>query len=177
MLLEKGKLMMEETRTLKKEEEEILLFSEIVAEPLLEDVKKTIHKEIRNKYGNDGLQFYKSITEDDDDLNDSNVDPGECEECGKISEEDQKDLQERIQLIEVFMDTKYSDIIKEIVGLIKLSPARITDWCIKHEMIRVGLYDSDDMNDIPPEDIMKLKTCILFDGIKNGWLFERVFKK
>lgn len=93
----------------------------------------------------------------------------ECTECGKVSEEWLKESQEKLNNVEIFLDTELDEIANDLIqgtSGVSITNADIAKALYEHK------YVTDDLDDT----IKSLKKKILFKGIVQGWLLAEYFK-
>jgi len=124
---------------------------------------------VKEKFGDLGAKVLEQLNNDiDSDENHA----GECTECGKVSEEWLKKSQEKLKLIEIFLDEDIEELAQKIIddcdgGVI------IDDVVVEH----IAKHDGCPADDVTSDRIKTIQTKILFMGIYDGWLVDEYFVK
>lgn len=151
-----------------KEESDIIEF--ISERELVHEAKtrEVINAEVLEKFGERGLEVLKQLTEDVDSKD------FECAECAKNADEVSKDIQSKLQAVEMFLDTNVDPIANEVISDETSQGRDLCDTDIIRAIKNDPRYKE---GDIPEGLVDKVKVKVLFLGITEGWLVDEYFNK
>lgn len=136
------------------------------------NTKLKLKDEIIDKYGEAGTKVWTMLMEEE--LPDGESFDEECEDCGQISEEWLDKVKLRMDQMDIFFDDKFDSVVNNIMN--DCSGRDITDKDIYDELVKtIDGYSQGD--DIPTDEINKVKMKILYSGITDGWLLDEYFNK
>ena len=131
------------------------------------EAQEQIAKQVKEKFGDLGAKVIEQLNTN---INSNENAIEECSECGKVSEEWLKKSQEKLKIVEIFLDDDTEELAKKII-----------DDC-DGEIIRKSViieniceYDGCTAAEVTDERIDAIQKKILFMGIVDGWLPDEYF--